>query len=120
MKKIFYNPLYEPDSDLAFLGCGHEKCNPDFSDGPSIRNSYILHYIVSGNGYYETDGQKHSLKQGDVFAIYPDDLVTYYADKNNPWEFCWIIFKGKLAHKYFNNVGISHRRLVIHNVDKAL
>ncbi len=119
MKRIFYNPLYDSDEELALVGCGHEKCNSEFSDGPGIRNSYILHYIVSGKGYYETGEQKHALKKGDVFAIYPDDLVTYYADKDDPWEFCWIIFKGTHAHKYYNNIGISHSSLVIHNVDKA-
>ncbi len=119
MKRIFYNPLYDPKSELALAGCGHETCSSDFSDGPSVRNSYILHYVVSGKGYYETDGNKYTLLAGDVFAIYPDDLVTYYADKDDPWEFCWIIFGGTLAHKYYNNTGISHRKLVINNVDRA-
>ena len=119
MKRIFYNPLYDSDAELTLVGCGYEKCNSEFLDGPGIRNSYILHYIVSGKGYYETGEQKHALKKGDVFAIYPDDLVTYYADKDDPWELCWIIFKGTHAHKYYNNIGISHSSLVIHNVDKA-
>lgn len=119
MKRIFYNPLYDSSAELSLLGCGHESCDADFSDGPSVRNSYILHYIVSGKGYYELDGQKYTVKKGDVFAIYPDDLVSYYTDKETPFELCWIIFGGTLAHKYYNNVGISHSRLVISNVDKA-
>ena len=119
MRTIFYNPLYESESELALLGCGREKCDFDFSDGPSIRNSYILHYIISGKGYYEVDGHKYALKKGDVFAIYPDDLVTYYTDKDDPWEFCWIIFGGTRGRKYYHSIGISHSRLVISNVDKA-
>lgn len=119
MKRIFYNSHFNPDDDLSLFGCGHEKCSPDFSDGPGVRKKYILHYIISGKGYYETNGHKYVLKKGDVFAIYPDDLVTYYTDKDDPWEICWIIFGGKLAHKYYNNTGISHNALVISNVEKA-
>ncbi len=119
MKRIFYNSQYDEKEYLSLFGCGHEKCSADFSDGPGIRKKYILHYIISGEGYYEVDEQKYFLKQGDVFAIYPEDLVTYYADPENPWEFCWIIFGGKHAHIYYNNGGISHSGLVIHHVDKA-
>ncbi len=119
MKRIFYNPHFNSDDELSLFGCGHEKCNSDFSDGPAVRKKYILHYIVSGKGYYEANGYKYSLKKGDVFAIYPDDLVTYYTDKDNPWEICWIIFGGKFAHKYYSNTRISHNKLVICNVEKA-
>ncbi len=119
MKRIFYNPHYNQDDELSLFGCGHEKCPSNFSEGPGVRKKYILHYIISGEGYYETDGHKYSLKKGDVFAIYPDDLVKYYTNKENPWEFCWIIFGGKLAHKFYNNIGISHSQLVINNVDKS-
>ena len=119
MKRIFYNPYYNQEDELSLFGCGYEKCQGDFSDGPGVRKKYILHYIVSGEGYYEVDGHKYILKKGDIFAIYPDDLVSYYANKDNPWEFCWIVFGGKSAHKYYNNIGISHSRLVINNVDKA-
>ena len=119
MRRIFYNPVYDPEAELALRGCGYERCDPAFSDGPSVRNSYILHYIVSGRGYYEVDGHTHTLKKGDIFAIYPDDLITYYTDKDDPWEFCWIIFGGTRAHQYYNDIGISHRRLVISNVDRA-
>lgn len=119
MKRIFYNLQYNPKDELSLFGCGYEKCPANFSDGPGVRGKYILHYIISGEGYYEIDGYKHHIKKGDVFAIYPDDLVKYYTSDENPWEFCWIIFSGKLAHKYYNNIGISHNRIVISNVDKA-
>lgn len=119
MKRIFYNPLYNPSGRLALVGCGHEKCSADFSDGPGVRKKYIIHYIVNGKGYYEVNGNKYHLKKGDAFAIYPDDLVTYYADKKEPWEFAWIMFDGEDAHKCYESIGISHGNLVIHHADSA-
>ena len=119
MRRIFYNPLYDGEAELSLRGCGYERCDASFSDGPSVRSAYILHYIVSGRGYYEVDGHTYCVKKGDVFAIYPDDLVTYYTDKDDPWEFSWIIFGGVCARRYYHDIGISHSRLVISNVDRA-
>ncbi len=117
MKRIFYNPLSDPNTELTLHGCGHEKCPADFSNGPGVRKKYIIHYIVSGKGYYEVNGNKYTLKKGDAFAIWPDDLVMYYTDKNNPWEFCWIMFDGSEAHKCYESVGFSRDKLVINHID---
>ena len=117
MKRIFYNPLSDPNSEITLHGCGHEKCSSDFSNGPGVRKKYIIHYIVSGKGYYEVNKNKYTLKKGDAFAIWPDDLVTYYTDKNNPWEFCWIMFDGSEAHKCYESVGFTRDNLVINHVN---
>lgn len=119
MKRFFYNPLYNQNAELGLFACGHEKCPIDFSNGPGMRKKYILHYIISGKGWYEVNSKKYFIQKGDAFAIYPDDLVTYYTDKNDPWEFCWFIFDGSIARKCYDAAGISHERLVIHGVDVA-
>lgn len=55
--------------------------------GPGVRNSYIVHYVLSGKGYF--NGVPVSAGQG--FLITPNMPEYYYPDENDPWEFLWII-----------------------------
>ncbi len=64
-----------------------------FSDDIAItnakcsRNQFIIHYCTDGIGYF--NGKK--IKKGQGFIIPPNFFADYYADKDNPWTFFWII-----------------------------
>lgn len=74
------------------INYGYQECLPGHSCGPAVREYYLLHYIFSGNGYFERDGMTHSLSSGDMFVISPGQITTYYADSQNPWRYGWIGF----------------------------
>ena len=38
--------------DLNPLLCGWEKCESKHSFGPSAREYYLIHYVVSGSGVF--------------------------------------------------------------------
>lgn len=65
--------------------------------GPGQRNLYIIHYVISGKGYF--NGCKVSKGQG--FLINPGMAEYYYPDTENPWSFLWIIFSDPVAEKLF-------------------
>lgn len=66
--------------------------------GPSVRNQYIIHYVLSGTGYF--NGNKVS--GGEGFLITPGLHEEYYADKDNPWSFIWIISEDDSMQYYFD------------------
>lgn len=65
--------------------------------GPGRRNSYIIHYVISGKGYY--NGNLVSAGQG--FLIVPGQLEEYHAEEKEPWEFLWIISNDDRIKDFF-------------------
>ena len=47
---------------LEHVGCA--TCAPSFRCGPSIRNMHIIHYVISGKGYYEVSGHQYEVAAG--------------------------------------------------------
>lgn len=54
--------------------------------------------------------KSHRLCAGDGFVIFPDQLVTYTADKDNPWTYSWVGFHGLKAESYLRKAGFSKER----------
>lgn len=102
----FHHPLGSGELELAY--CGYEQCVPGFVCYPHIRDCYLIHYVLSGEGFYEQDGVVYPVGPGSVFVIFPGHLVTYYApDVAKPWSFCWIGFVGNRSDELLRSAGIS-------------
>lgn len=82
---------------LSVYNVGFQKCEPGYQWGPGIRDHYLIHHVISGKGFYEVGGQSYALFAGDTFLVYPQTEITYYADKNDPWEYAWVGFNGSDA-----------------------
>lgn len=66
--------------------------------GPGRRNSYIIHYVTKGKGYY--NGNLVSAGQG--FLIFPGQNEEYHADEKEPWEFLWVISNDDRIKEFLN------------------
>lgn len=75
--------------------------------GPGVRDVYIIHYIRSGCGYFECDGKKYKLHKGQSFLIKPGQLISYYPDEKDPWEYAWVNFSGIEAKKLLSYCALS-------------
>ena len=82
---------------LSVYNVGFQNCDPLYQWGPGIRDHYLIHYVISGKGYYKVKNNLFSLESGDTFLVYPNTEVLYYADENNPWEYAWVGFTGSDA-----------------------
>lgn len=98
--------------DLNMFQYGWEKCKSSQSFGPSRRNHYLFHFVISGKGTLYIDdskGNNHefhvNMKQG--FMICPEVVSTYVADVEEPWEYLWIEFDGLLVKEMLNQAGLS-------------
>ena len=100
MEDTFKQSYKMPPSEMTALSVynvGHQRCTPRYQWGPGVRKHYLIHYVVSGCGVYETRGQRYSLQAGEAFLALPATEITYYADENDPWEYVWVGFAGNDA-----------------------
>ncbi len=87
------------ETDLSFSFAGFEKCLPEDAQPQHIRQFYLIHYCVSGCGYFTDPSGEHEVSPGQIFIIKPGDVVSYRADKADPWEYIWMGFKGRYAER---------------------
>ncbi|WNR47006.1 AraC family transcriptional regulator [Paenibacillus roseipurpureus] len=57
-------------------------------------STYSLHFILSGKGYVEIEGQTYTLQKGDGFLFFPYQKQRYYSSKDDPWNIRWVHFYG--------------------------
>lgn len=79
---------------IAIYNSGVEQCQPLQTWGPGIRDHFLVHHVIAGGGSYTADGITHTVGAGDTFIVYPSVVVTYCADEQSPWEYCWVGFNG--------------------------
>jgi len=92
-----YNEFDTNNFDLNVDHYGAEICDKNYSFGPTIRDNFVLHFIVDGKGKFTIDGKTIELGVGDMFIL-PKGKVTFYqADKKHPWTYLWVGFSGSKA-----------------------
>lgn len=92
-----YNEFDTNNFDLNVDHYGAEVCEGNYSFGPTLRDNFVLHFIVDGKGKFTIDGQTTELGVGDMFIL-PKGKVTFYqADSKHPWTYLWVGFSGSKA-----------------------
>lgn len=102
--KIFPNERFV---DLTIYQYGWEECEPGHSYGPLARNHFLFHYVISGKGtLHSTDSRGettiYQLGADKGFLICPNQINTYYADPDDPWEYTWLEIDGMKAKELFD------------------
>lgn len=92
---------------------GFERCQPNYQFF-SYLDYYGVHFIKSGKGILNINGSHYDLGKYDSFLIPPHQIAIYKADSENPWEYYYFSFGGKLASKlversYFANNQSVHK-----------
>ena len=111
--------------DLGLYQFGMEQCSPSHSYGPAARNHFLFHYIISGTGTLYADDstgttKPYHLKSGEGFLIFPNQITTYIADKELPWEYVWIEFDGLRAKEAMDTAGFSLDRPIFHTKQRDM
>lgn len=105
--------------NLSLYQFGWERCEPSHTFGPAARNHYLFHYVISGTGMLyadDTSGHTHiyQIKSGQGFMIFPNQINTYIADKDLPWEYTWVEFDGLRVREALSITGLSPDAPVYH------
>lgn len=78
------------------VSCGQHYCGRSHCFGPAVRNYYLLHYVVSGEGVFYSHNKEYKLSRGNIFVIRPEEATIYQASSENPWFYRWVGFTSSL------------------------
>lgn len=100
-------------SGISVQTVGFSQCEPLHRWGPGIKEFYLIHHIISGRGIFKINGEQHSLETGYTVLTYPDDIIDYWADKDDPWYYAWIGFSGIDIPRLLNMTEFAQKVRVI-------
>lgn len=93
--------------DIKLYEIGGYQCPPRYHYGPVVRDNYVLHYIVDGEGFLRMNGRDFSVTAGQAFITPPNELIYYEADRYEPWHYIWIILNGHKVVELLRQAGIT-------------
>ena len=111
--------------DLNLYQFGWERCAPSHSFGPAARTHFLFHYVISGTGTLYADDSSGNTKTYQVkskqgFMIFPQQITTYIADKELPWEYVWLEFDGLRVKEVIEIAGLSQNSPIYHAQSRDL
>lgn len=113
--KYSYKSAKRNIASLAVYNVGFALCNGGCRWGPGVRDHYLMHHVVSGEGYYTTGDKTYSVKAGETFFSLPDTLITYISDEKNPWQYYWVGFNGSEAPLLLSKTDLSGSNPIFKN-----
>ncbi|MEF2968470.1 AraC family transcriptional regulator [Paenibacillus sp. M1] len=111
------NPAFR---DLHITQYGMEQCAPLHDYGPAVRDHYLIHFILSGRGIFETGSRVYRLEQGQAFLISPGVVTYYRADPEDPWKYGWAGFQGILAENHLREAGLTMDSPILDGISPML
>ncbi len=113
MQNLIDSPLFDffqKDQtfvDINILECGQEQCFPQKQVTPYAKEVYTLHLILSGKGTVQFGEKEIRLKAGDIFVIFPEELVGYTSDEEDPWSYTWVVLNGLQVETLLLKAGLT-------------
>lgn len=95
-------------SEFHICEVGYEKCRSTKPVEFKPIDYWVLHYCVSGEGFFSTPYfLEKKISMGDFFVIPAYCKNSYYPNRENPWNYRWIGFSGSLVSEYMNQLGLG-------------
>jgi AraC family transcriptional regulator of arabinose operon len=108
MEKAFKLEFNSKKTGSLYLNnCGCSQTEPLHSFGPASKPHFLIHYVISGKGYFRFRNKEYHIEKGHGFLIEPDELAFYQADEKDPWSYIWVGFDGSEAQSVLANMGLS-------------
>ena len=111
--------------DLGLYQFGWEQCDPSHSFGPAARNHYLFHLCLSGTGTLFANNTKgelitYQVKSGQGFMLFPNQICTYIADHEIPWEYVWVEFDGLRVKESIDSAGLTQNNPIYRSRHKNI
>ena len=120
IKKLSFKSGSTEGFSLTVNSAGYEKCESLHSWGKGVRDHYLIHHITSGKGVFSTPTGSFELKAGDTFLIYPETLISYTADADDPWEYYWVNFRGEDSEYILRKTDLTPQLPVMHGCTQEI
>ncbi len=115
--KYSFKDTLKENAGLSVYNTGYEQCDKNYCWGPALRDHYLIHYISHGSGTFFCNKNSYTLHEGDMFFVAPEQLVSYRADQQDPWAYCWVGFNGTDARRLVTMAGLSVQKPILHSPD---
>lgn len=110
----YYNTI-----DLTICTSG-QQFSANKVDGPYAPEFHVLHYVTAGKGTLIVNEKKYAVSKGDIFFLPENVRCCYYGDKNDPYTYYWISFKGKYSDYLLKKSNITEDSPVLHLDNKKI
>lgn len=102
------------DTDLIIRNVGFSQCPPNYTYGWDTRDYYLIHYCLSGHGIYYAFDREYRVGPGDGFLILPGSTIKHLSDPRDPWNLCWVGFRGERVPDYLKKAHLDQAHLIFH------
>ncbi|NMO97681.1 helix-turn-helix transcriptional regulator [Paenibacillus lemnae] len=100
--RLFAMPSHFAKSHFLYVQeVGHFRTLPAYRTERASLRSYLICCTLSGRGYLQYEGQRHTLETGQAFFIDCMQHHEYETDPNELWEILWIHFNGPMCAAYY-------------------
>ena len=86
--------------DLDPILAGWSVPTPCAQSTPEVLNYTLMHFVPTGRGKIVCGSESYPVSAGQVFMIFPGDVITHVADSETPWTLKWLGFTGSLSHSF--------------------
>lgn len=102
-------------NEIELLYCGYEHCRPGHWYGPTMRDHFYFHFILSGKGIFHSD-RDYLVPAGSGFIGLPYQVIYYEADRKEPWTYLWVGAKGEMIQSLFSRAAeLTRYPIITHN-----
>lgn len=99
--------------DLSFVQCGRHQTEPNYVYGPLIRDFFVIHFVMKGEGSLHLNDQTYHVRAGECFIIRPYQRASYQSSSEDAWTYQWLGFNGTMAQAFVEQAGFSEGQPVI-------
>ena len=104
--------------EVGIYECGDEECIKSKAIVLSKKNYHLFHYVVSGKGILIINKKEYHIGRGEIFFIPTQTDAIYFPDKEDPWHYRWLGFKGEKADEWLDTLNISADNPIVLDTNK--
>ena len=106
MDKKFIHYVNPKDNiKLELVQMGFHKTTPLFRCKPLVRDYFLIHFVVAGQGEIRSENKTYKGRHGECFIIPPNEMTEYSSDKDEPWAYYYLGFTGPDAARVVGRAG---------------
>ncbi len=117
--RFSFKDTLKENAGMSVYNTGYEHCDSNYTWGPALRDHYLIHFVSAGCGVYTHNDKTYALQKGDLFLVSPGELISYRADQEDPWEYCWVGFNGTDARRLVTMAGFTADTPILHSDNAA-